>query len=258
MWKSDNFLKNSGHSENQKQKSVKNFLLDLFFPKFCFSCRKEGTYLCEDCLATLEISENFFCLCQKPKILAEPGKCSNCKSKYLDGLYFALPFENNLLKGLIHKFKYEPYARELSETLALLILTHFQAAKKQPSAENSVIVPVPSLLKKTRKRGFSPPQEIAKIISLALNIPLIPDCLVKTRGKADQVNLKRQERMLNVLGVFSVNKPEDVKNKTVLLVDDVYTTGATTEECAKILKQSGAEKVWGIAVAREELKETIG
>ena len=108
-----------------KKRSIKNFLLEIFFPKFCFKCQREGSYLCQDCLATLDVLENTFCLCENPSRLPLAGKCRNCSSLHLNGLYFAVSYKNNLIKTLIHQFKYEPYIKELSGTLALLIITHF-------------------------------------------------------------------------------------------------------------------------------------
>src|SRR4030043_536991 len=95
-------------------KKTVNFFLDVLFPKYCFGCRKEGSYLCPDCTSLIEIMEGFFCLCQRPQRLPEAGKCPKCRKKNLNGLYFAASFKNNLIKKLIYQFKYEPYAREIS------------------------------------------------------------------------------------------------------------------------------------------------
>jgi competence protein ComFC len=112
---------------------IKDFILDIIFPKFCIGCEKEETYLCEDCKSCLEISEQIFCLCEKPNRLIQDGKCNKCRFKKLDGLYFAVSYQNQLVKKLIHQFKYEPLIKELSKPLADLIISHFLLLNKVDS-----------------------------------------------------------------------------------------------------------------------------
>jgi len=235
-----------------KKRSLKNFLLEIFFPKFCFRCQREGSYLCQDCLATLDILENTFCLCQEPSRLPLAGKCRNCASLHLDGLYFAISYKNNLIRALIHQFKYEPYIKELATSLTLLIITHFNLIQKEFSPENYILVSVPLSKKKLKKRGFNQSEEIGRELSENLKINLIPDCLVKEKETLPQMELAKEERIKNLKGAFSVLNAEKIKDKKIILVDDVYTTGATMEECAKVLKRAGAAQVWGVAVARGE------
>jgi ComF family protein len=236
-----------------KERGLKKYLLDIFFPKYCFRCQREGSYLCQDCLATLEILDGNFCLCEKPQRVIEAGKCPKCRGKNLDGLYFAISYKNNLVKNLICQFKYTPYIKELAETLSLLIITHFNLIQKDFAVENYVLVPVPLTKKKLKTRGFNQSEEIAKEISKNMKIPVVSGCLVKIKETQSQMELSKQERTENVKGMFEILDAEKIKNKKILLVDDVYTTGATMEECTKILKQSGAQKVYGVTVAREEL-----
>jgi predicted amidophosphoribosyltransferase len=136
-------------------KRILNNILEILFPKFCFSCQKEGDYLCQDCLSTIDILESSFCLCQTPKRLTSVGKCQLCKNKNLDGLYFPTSYKNNLIKNLIHKFKYEPYIKDLSKILSLLIITHFNLIQRKFSPENYLLVHVPLTIKKLKKRGFN-------------------------------------------------------------------------------------------------------
>jgi competence protein ComFC len=232
--------------------AIKNFLLEIFFPKFCFRCQREGSYLCQDCLATLDVLENVFCLCQNPSRLPLVGKCRKCTSLHLNGLYFAVSYKNSLVKTLIHQFKYEPYIKELANSLALLIITHFNLIQKEFSPENHILVPVPLTKNKLKKRGFNQSEEIAKKLSRNLNISVVADCLIKEKETSAQMELAREERLKNIKGAFSVLNPEKIRGKKILLVDDVYTTGATMEECARVLKRAGAQEVWGVAVARGE------
>lgn len=231
---------------------AKNLIFDTFFPKFCFVCKKEGEYLCYDCLSSLEILESFFCLCEKPKRMPRPEKCKNCSKKSLNGLYFAISYKKGLIKELIHKFKYEPYAKEISKTLANIICFYFLKNEKSFDKDYFVIVPVPLTLKKLKRRGFNQSEEIAKELSVLMQIPLVSNSLLKTKETKPQMEISGEARRENIKGAFAVKNKEKISGKKILLLDDVYTTGSTMEECASILKDTGAKEVWGLAVAREE------
>ncbi|HDZ54770.1 MAG TPA: ComF family protein [Candidatus Nealsonbacteria bacterium] len=228
---------------------LKKSVLDLFFPKFCFSCREEGSYLCQDCLSTLEILEYQYCLCKKPLRLVLAGKCRSCYYKKLNGLYFALPYQNQLLRKLIHKFKYEPYVKELAELLSSLIISHFKLSNKPPRfGLDWVFIPIPLSIKREKKRGFNQAKEIAKELSKKLNLPLADDILLKIKETFPQVELEEEARIENIKESFAASRK--LNGKKILLIDDVYTTGATMEECAKTLKVAGAKEIWGVVVAR--------
>jgi ComF family protein len=238
----------------------KKILLDLFFPKFCLGCKKEGTYLCDDCRGLLDISEFNYCLCDKPIRLfagqrnCTEGKCPKCQNKKLSGLYFALPYkEKALTKKLIHQFKYQPHLKDLAETLSSILIEHFIKTGENTNEiwQNSVLIPVPLDKNKLKIRGYNQSEELAKELSKVLQIPVISDCLIKIKSTAPQMELKKEEREKNLENAFQIKNPEEFSGKKVFLVDDVYTTGSTMQECAKILKNSGAKIVWGIALARE-------
>jgi ComF family protein len=227
----DNFLK------------TKAFLKDLFFPKFCLGCNKEGTFLCQDCRHLLDILEVNF----------------PAKNKFLDGLYFALSYkESGLCQKLIHNFKYPPYLKALAPDLANILIEHFIKIGKNTNEvwENSVLTPVPLHVKKLKERGYNHSQELARELGIILKIPVLTDILVKTKDTKSQVGLNKMEREKNLLGAFSLTKnPQSCGShgfSKVFLVDDVYTTGSTMQECAKILKENGVKSVWGIAIARED------
>jgi predicted amidophosphoribosyltransferase len=245
------------------KKNCGEFLKDLFFPKFCLGCQKEETFLCNDCRELLEIGEFDYCLCNKPlRIFPDQknGKCKSCQIKKLSGLYFAVSYKNVLAKRLIRQFKYEPYLKDLKSTLAGILIEHFVKTQKNTDEiwENSILIPVPTDNKKLKIRGYNQSEELAKELSKTLKVPVASDILIKIKKTAPQMELSKQEREKNLLDAFSINKKfavSDTANfcgKKVFLVDDVYTTGSTMEECAKILKEAGAKQVWGIAFAREE------
>ncbi|MEK7562697.1 MAG: ComF family protein [Patescibacteria group bacterium] len=242
-----------------------NFILDTLFPKFCLGCQKEGTFLCEDCKATLEVSEYDYCLCSKHPLLIPPGqalrrtqgKCNKCSSKRLSGLYFALPYkEKSLTRKLIYQFKYKPYTKNLAKTLASLIIEHLIITQKNTDEiwNNAVLIPVPLFSKKLKERGYNQSEELAKELSKILRVPVISDSLKKIKQTESQIKLSKEEREKNLRGAFKVIAMSDIailSGKKVFLVDDVYTTGSTMEECARVLRNAGAKSVWGICLARE-------
>lgn len=228
----------------------KNFFLGLLFPNFCLGCREEGDYLCQDCQATLEILEYQYCLCKSPLRLPKAGKCKSCRSKKLNGLYFALNYRSPFAQKLIHQFKYEPLVKELTKPLASLIIAHFQLLANPPDFSNFIIIPIPLEKKRLKWRGFNQAEELAKELSSSLKILLSSDCLIKIKETLPQVDLSAKEREENPKGAFLLKKGDETKGRKVLLVDDVYTTGATMEEAARVLKEAGAKEVWGVVVAR--------
>lgn len=242
---------------------LKSYLLDLLFPKFCLGCQKQGYFLCDDCKELLDILEFDYCLCETKPILLLPdsssglprqsGKCQKCKQKTLSGLYFALGYEKPLAKKLIHQFKYKPYIKSLAKPLAKILIEHFIKTGKNTEQiwKNSVLVPVPLDNKKLKLRGYNQSEELAKELSKIIKIPVLSDVLIKTKNTPPQMGLKKEEREKNLQGVFAIkDSPAIAKNK-IFLVDDVYTTGSTMQECAAILKKAGAKSVWGITIARE-------
>jgi ComF family protein len=112
------------------------------------------------------------------------------------------------------------------------------------------LVSVPLTKKKLKRRGFNQSEEIAREISNYLNIPLITNCLIKTRETFPQVELSEKERAENPKGAYIVKDKEKIRGKRVLLIDDVYTTGSTMEECSRILREAGTKEVWGVVIAR--------
>ena len=242
--------------------TAKNFLLELIFPSFCFGCKKEGSYLCQDCRAMLDIGTYTYCLCSKNPVRipfdaaqGKPlGKCSRCRDKILSGLYFALPYKEKFLtRALIHHFKYEPYVKSLSGALGSILIEHFVLSGNNADTvwDRAVLTYVPSENSSLKSRGYNQSHELANELSQTIKIPVISNNLVKIRKTKPQMKLSAKERQENLKGAFAIKNPAEFTGKKVFLVDDVYTTGATMAECAKTLRAAGAQQVWGIAVARE-------
>jgi len=216
-------------------KKIKNFILDILYPKFCLNCGREGSYLCSDCQSTLEVSSSH----------------TEYQTEEIKDLYFALPYQNQLIKNLIKLFKYQPFVKELSQPLSSLIITHFQLIEKSPAdLAGYILMPVPLEKKKLKWRGFNQAEELAKELNSFLKIPLINEVLIKTKETLPQAELSGKEREENIKGVFSCRNKEKISGKKILLVDDIYTTGSTMKEAARVAKAAGAKEIIGIAVAR--------
>jgi len=121
---------------------------------------------------------------------------------------------------------------------------------KKEKIEFDLIIPVPLHWKKEFIRGFNQSALIGNYISRKLNKKMVQNVLVKSKNTVSQTELSAEERKENVKGSFKVKNCDIIKNKIILLIDDVYTTGATLEECKKILLKRGAKKVIILTVAK--------
>lgn len=229
---------------------IKNLALDIIFPKKCFGCGQEGIFFCEDCFSLIDVNPFKYCLCERPQKIIIEKQCKHCANKKLDGLYSASDFKQTQVRQLIHNFKYKSQIKELCYPLSLLILTHlYFIAKYFPPA--SLLVPVPLFIKKKKRRGFNQAEEIGKVISEKIGIPISLGNFVRVKNTKPQVGLNKKQRMENIKNAFEIKNKNEFKGKIIFLLDDVYTTGATMEECARILKKSHAKEVWGLTAARE-------
>lgn len=227
--------------------------MDLFFPKSCLNCQTQGYYLCLDCQALIEILERQFCpVCSKAAL---DGICLSCRNKTrLDGLYFAISYKNPIVKKLITHFKYQPFVKDLAETLSSLIISHFQLLnKKLPFLENGqkesyLIIPVPLHRKRLKWRGYNQSEELAKGLSSYYGIPILNNFLLRKNPAL----IRQEEKNENIKGTFVCRDFQTVRKKKILLVDDVFIAGSIMEECAGVLKKSGAKEVLAVAIAREE------
>jgi ComF family protein len=163
------------------------------------------------------------------------------------------------LRELIHLLKYDgvrPAANVLGRMLAEAIVT------LQPSFDQAglfdrgsiALVPVPLFQSKRRQRGFNQAELIArtalKFYPARESLQLVPDLLLRTRDTHSQIGLTSHQRRANLRGAFTVARSAEVTGREVLLVDDVYTTGTTATECARVLRRAGARQVWVATVAR--------
>jgi ComF family protein len=162
------------------------------------------------------------------------------------------------LRELIHLLKYNgvrPAANVLGGLLARALEAVEPGFEQLTFAQPPILViPVPLYRGKLRERGFNQAELIAraalKLRPASERLQLVPDLLLRTRETASQIGLTSHQRRANLRGAFAVARAAEVTGRQVILVDDVYTTGATATECAHVLRRAGASKVWVATVAR--------
>lgn len=241
---------------------LRDLFFDLIFPKYCFGCEREGFWICKNCINKLYTGTEQYCLdCKQLNYFGE--FCPDCSKKhFLNGLLVAGNYKNDLLSKTIKHFKFD-FIEELGDLLGDFLFNelnkNFEYSKNLDKKElgefnifkkkEFIIIPVPLHKERLRWRGFNQAEILAKHVSSGLKIEFSKE-LVRIKYKIPQVKLKRKERIINVKNCFHwTGKPLNEKN--ILLIDDVATTGATLEECAKTLKSNGANLVWGFVLAHD-------
>lgn len=231
-------------------------LLDLFFPPRCLSCRDflrnsegglcpvcEGQWphltppFCDLCSCPFRSSETTSHLCGE--CLGEPRSCGRV---YAAGRY------EGILHDLIVRLKYcgeERLARFLGRRMADALARN----------GHDLVLPVPLHARRLRERGFNQALLLARETSRVWGREggggeIDPLVLMKKRETPPQAVLKGEERRRNLKGVFAIRRPEKIMDRRILLVDDVYTTGATVEECSRALLRAGAKSVEALVLAR--------
>jgi ComF family protein len=223
-----------------------DYVLDLIYPKECVSCGVEGSWLCSKCQQEIITIESPFC--PKCKRLTQNGQfCRNCrKNYYLTGIIIAGHFKFGPLREAIHTYKYDGVFG-LEKIFRRLLICRLKG--RLPKGEK-VIIPIPLHRQKEVKRGFNQAERLAKLIAKDLNLPIETKIIKRIKETRPQINLKREERFKNIKDAFKIINQEKVENKTVLLVDDVTTTGMTLNEAAKVLRKAGAKEIWGVVIAQ--------
>lgn len=221
------------------------YLKDIFFPINCLKCNKEGSFVCEKCLGTLDLSGVFCCpTCHKDTKNGE--YCSSCIPAFITRQIAAIKYdEKSLIGEVVHSFKYQ-YVEELQKTIFQML----ELFLKQYNLDGvDVITYVPLHRRRYVERGFNQAEKIASALGKLLDKPVI-NYLKRTHYTKPQANFGRKERLTNLQDAFIFDSKEDIVNKNILLVDDVFTTGSTIQECAKVLKNNNVGSVVGFSLAR--------
>jgi len=225
---------------------VKGIALDFFFPRWCVGCGKEGDFICPACRSSLpRITPPLCPKCGQPQ--ASTTICPNCASwqAEVDGIRSPFRFDG-VIRQAIHQLKYQNL-RAIAGLFAQL-LNDYLSANPIPA---EVLVAVPLHPKRLRERGYNQSHLLAQKLSKLNKLPLVDDCLIRVHHSTPQARTASVgERHKNVANAFSC-RDQRLRGKQVLLIDDVSTSGATLDACARALKQAGAISVWGLVLAKE-------
>lgn len=222
-------------------------IADFFFPKTCLACGREGRYLCKECVGKIPFAQPICPYCKHPSI--DGATHANCVRKLgIDGLTSVWEYEGIVRKAVLSlKFK---YATEIGKEISEYLISSLSG---MVLPDVHFLTPIPIYWYRQNLRGFNQSFELGKIVSQAMNWEFAPDLLVKSKSTFSQTELSRNARRKNLIGSFSlkpVHKSLVLNFDSVFLFDDVFTTGSTLFEAAKVLKRAGVRKVWGLTVAR--------
>lgn len=243
---------------------IQRFILDTIFPVRCVSCKKEGSWICKDCFAQIKTNNEQVCgICEK-MITPDGRTCLSCKKPtrkksagaYLDGFVVASSYSQKTISKAVHIFKYR-FVSDLHRQLGDLMV---EVLSKTNFPLPDLIVPVPLHPRRLRWRGFNQSallaDRIASELLIGTKMTISEKILMRNRHTTPQMSIKDfSSRKENTSGAFSVLNTENIQGKSILLVDDIATTGSTIFECAKTLKEAGAKEVFAAVIARQETKK---
>jgi ComF family protein len=243
----------------QKEQHVRA-LCDVLFPPRCRLCRRSTQgearpWVCQPCWQAIAYVQAPFCwqcgqpFSAPPEGIASPqhrcGQCLLTPPAYTHAR--AVGYYQGVLRDLIHALKYQR-VYGLVVPLGELLHQHFFAY--WPEQQLHAVVPVPLHRRKLYTREFDQALALASYLSQHVHVPLWVDVLQRSRPTRAQVGLNARERQRNVREAFTVTNAERCAGHTLLLLDDVYTTGATVQECARLLRRAGATGVEVYTLAR--------
>lgn len=230
-------------------------IFNAFFPEECCLCknllpRKGERFICAPCWDKIDYLKGPVCpCCSKP--FGSPDAlylCGDCRKNPppFNGVK-AVGYYRGVLKEIIHLFKYQGKTGLSKYLIELMNQTY-----KEKWVDNSfdAIIPVPLHRKRLREREFDQALILAKGISKHQGIPLIYGNLTRERWTESQTNLSKGDRWHNVKKAFGLRNPDQIRGLRILLIDDVYTTGATISECAVVLKKAKAKQIYAFTLAR--------
>lgn len=209
--------------------------LDLIFPPVCGFCGKvNNKYICEDCNKIV----NAIAL----------NKIDNYNNKFFEKHLYIFKYED-IIREKIIKFKFENEAY-LHRTFAKAILSN----KKNIEfiEKYDYLIPVPIHKKRKKQRGYNQSELVAKAICDEIkNIKLQSYIIIKDKNIVPQSSLNQKERIENIKNVYKILNTEKVKNKKILILDDIYTTGSTANECSRILQEAGSKEIGVLTIAKD-------
>ena len=231
-------------------------ILDILFPPLCHICRAfipaaGNIHLCASCREGITPVVSPLCdLCGVPFATTDgiDHRCGHCCTvpPRFTAARTALLFDGPV-RDLIHRFKYD---RRVQLSRPLGLLTAEALAPWVTAAAADLVMPVPLHIRRLRQRGFNQAVLLGQVLAREWCLPLDRTTLRRIRWTEPQINLAADQRAANVRGAFAVKDPPRVEGRSIILVDDVYTTGSTVVECSRVLRGAGAAEVRVVTVAR--------
>ena len=227
---------------------ITNQITEMFAPTFrCLNCGKDvfdGTGFCSDCAKDVVYNNGKTCKRCGVGIDGAEDYCDNCS---LDKMYFDCAYSVFSYEGAVQKAILSMKFHHLASN-AKVLAKYLVFMAKKVNLKYDIVTFIPMSKKAFRKRRYNQAQLLAKhFCNLLDKDNLLTETIVKIKETKAQEQLNKTERKINLLGAYKINA--DVKGKRVLVIDDVKTTGATLNECAKVLKNAGATAVYGLTVA---------
>ncbi len=209
-------------------------LINLVYPPTCGICGKlNNDFLCKKCEKILETEAIY-------------GVDKTLDKYFNEHLYIFL--YQGIIRRIILKYKFQEEAY-LYKTFVNFLLKNenfFEKIKKYDT-----IVPVPISRKRFKERGYNQSELIAKEIACSSKLELETECLFKTKNIIEQSKLNKEERLKNIQGVYDLVNKRKLYKKKILLVDDIYTTGSTVNECARVLRKARPSKIGVFTLAKD-------
>ena len=229
---------------------IKEMLLSLLYPRRCPIChdivKPRGHLICPDCLKKVPFVQEPTCLCCGKEIASEEIEycydCSHHTRSFAGG--FALAVYDPVMRESIRRFK-NGGRMEYADWYVEAIWQRYGGQLQ--GLDIDAVVPVPLHRSRRNERGYNQAELLAGRLAKKLRVPVLPKALARTRKTTAQKYLGGRERQKNLEAVFAVGR-QSVVGKTILLVDDIYTTGSTAEACTRVLLTAGAQAVYLVNV----------
>ena len=213
-------------------------ILNLIYPQICGMCGKiNKNSLCKKC--EIELKK------QAENQIINNGE--EIQDKYFNELMYIFKYEGQIRKLILdYKFNEKSYLYLTFVNFLLKNKKIFENIKNYDT-----IIPVPISKKRKKTRGYNQSLLIARKIAEQTDLELMNNCLVKTKNIIEQSKLNKEDRIQNIQGVYELKNKQLIENKNILLIDDIYTTGSTVNECSKILKQGNPKKIGILVLAKD-------